>query len=109
MGRAFAGCKEQAREDGINLLVKEAALLLQTRSDGELDAVLVVTADDALRIARVSSRDGLDESQIRARMLRQWSQDRMIRSADYVIENGGTRTALQLQVEILWRTLVPGA
>ena len=49
--------------------------------------VIVVTADDDVRIARVKSRDGFTEDKIRNIMAVQESQQYKIENADYVIDN----------------------
>lgn len=49
--------------------------------------VIVVTADDDVRIARVKNRDGFTEDKIRNIMAVQESQQYKIENADYVIDN----------------------
>jgi dephospho-CoA kinase len=46
-------------------VIKEAALLYESLSFKELDAVIMVTAPEKLRIKRTMSRDGITEEQVR--------------------------------------------
>jgi len=87
---AFAEATERAREEGIDLLVHEAALIFESGGDAHLDAVAVVVAPDEDRIARVVERDDTSPEAVRARMGHQLSQDELRARADYVIENDGT-------------------
>jgi len=98
---AFAQAAEQAEADGVELLVHEAALIYESGGDKHLDAVAVVLAPDADRIARVVERDETTEEAVRDRMGHQLSQDELRRRADYVIENDGTLDDLrQKSVEL---------
>lgn len=72
-------------------VLKEAALLYEAGSYRTLDAVLVVHADEALRIGRVRRRDPhRDEAQIRHIMAQQWPEAEKVRRADHLIRNDGT-------------------
>ena len=87
---AFARAAEQAEEDGIELLVHEAALIFESGGDKHLDAVAVVVAPDDDRVSRVVDRDDTTAEAVRDRMGHQLPQDELRRRADYVIENDGT-------------------
>ncbi|HMF44583.1 MAG TPA: dephospho-CoA kinase, partial [Polyangia bacterium] len=65
----------------------------------ELDGLIVVTAPEATRIARVVARDGVGEDDVRARMRAQLPQEEKLRRATHVIDNGGDRAATEAQVE----------
>jgi dephospho-CoA kinase len=71
--------------------LKEAALLVESGSYRHLDALIVVTAPEVLRMRRVVQRDGLDEAAVRARMARQLPEEDKIKLADFVVVNDGTR------------------
>lgn len=53
------------------------------------DAVVAVAAPEAVRFERACARGDQDESDVRARMARQPSDDARASIADYVIDNGG--------------------
>ncbi len=100
---AFEGAKERAREEGIDLLVHEAALLFEAGGDEHVDVTAAVVAPNADRIAWVTERDDVTPEQVRARMDHQLPQDELRRRADYVIENDGSLNDLrQKSVELYW-------
>lgn len=104
--RAFQAEKAQAEKDGVPLLVHEAALIYESGADAHLDAVAVVDAPEAVRIARAARRDGVPEKAVRARMGHQLPPTELRRRADYVIENDGTLRDLREQVERVYRAFL---
>jgi dephospho-CoA kinase len=90
---------------GSRLAVIEAALIFESGMDEYLDFVVVVHADEAVRIARVMDRDGISADEARKRMSAQWPMERKTRLADFVIGNSGTREELQSRVQLL-RTVI---
>jgi len=91
---------EQQAALGCPYTLKEAALLAESGSYRWLDALIVVTAPEALRIHRVMQRDGVSEDAVRARMRYQMPEAEKVALADFVIVNDGQH-ALIPQV---WRT-----
>ncbi len=71
-------------------LVKEAALLFDSKAGNKLDFIGVVYAPDELRIKRVRQRDPQrSESQIQNIIDNQMPQDEMIKRGDFLINNSG--------------------
>ncbi len=70
-----------------NYILKEAAILFEIGDDQNLDCMLVVAAPFQLRVARVTKRDGITEEQVLKRLANQFSQDEIIKKADFVIVN----------------------
>lgn len=68
-------------------VLKEAALLIESGSYKSLDALIVVKADEEIRLQRAMKRDGSDESAIRARMNNQMSQEEKAKFASFLIQN----------------------
>ena len=86
---SFDSAKARAREEGVELLVHEAALIFEAGGDEHVEAVVAVVAPDEDRIARVVERDDVSPEDVRARMGHQLSQEELRRRADYIIENDG--------------------
>ena len=84
---------------GQELAIYEASLLIESGRDKELDGLIVVTAPEATRIARVVARDGVGEEDVRARMRAQLPQEEKVRLATHLIDNGGDRAATEAQVD----------
>ncbi len=70
-------------------VIKEAAILFESRSHEKLDASILVHAPENLRIKRVIKRDRVDEQAVRARMKNQWTDEEKLKLADFVIYNDG--------------------
>ena len=68
-------------------VIREAAILFESGSAADCNAVIVVTAPEDVRIVRVQKRNGCSEADVRARMKRQWSEEQLIERADAVIVN----------------------
>lgn len=98
---AFRDAQAQARQDGVWLLVKEAALIFEAGGAGALDAVAVVDAPLPVRVARVVARDGTTAEAVEARIRHQMPAEEMRRRADYVLENDGDAAHLERQVAAL--------
>ena len=70
-----------------SVVIREAAILFESGSATDCDSVIVITAPEELRVARVQKRNGWTEAEVRARMKRQWSEEQLIERADAVIVN----------------------
>jgi len=92
-----------AREDTV--VVNDVPLLVENGLEGAYDVVVVVDAPEDVRLQRLVAR-GIDAADARARMRAQVSRDERLVVADYVIDNAGPLTALDPQLDRLWRELV---
>jgi dephospho-CoA kinase len=90
---------------GVPIIVYESALLFETDRHLEMQGVIVVTASEAQRIARVQQRDGSTEAAVRARLQAQMDEAKKRQRADYVLENEGDLHDLRRQVQALVDTL----
>lgn len=83
---------EDARQKmagGGNFLL-DAPLLFDAGLETWCDKVLCVTADDAIRIARITARDGISRESALARIKSQAAQEELVKKSDFVIENNGS-------------------
>jgi dephospho-CoA kinase len=86
---------------GHEVAVYEVPLLFERNLQGEMKAVVLVTAPMDVRVARVRSRDDVTETEVRARIAAQLDEDQKRRRADYIIENNGSLDDLRREVEFL--------
>jgi dephospho-CoA kinase len=86
---------------GQRLVIYEVPLLFENNIQEILDGVIVVSARNDLRIARVGDRDGLSADETRARMAAQMDEATRQSLADYVLTNNGDRMDLRREVELL--------
>jgi dephospho-CoA kinase len=71
-------------------VIKEAALLFESGAHRSMDKVIVVFANEELRIHRVLKRDNRTASQILAIMKNQMPEEEKMKRADYSITNDET-------------------
>ena len=97
--RDFEKWKEE--QESALVVIESAILLEKPRFAGLMDYTVVVTAPEAVRIARVMQRDGLSEAQVRQRMAAQWSDEARLARADFVLENDNRQARLPAVLEII--------
>jgi len=78
---------QAAEEAGYDRCLFDAAALLESPSRARCDKILVVTAPEDVRLARILARDGLSEAQARDRMRMQKEDAWYLSQADEVIRN----------------------
>lgn len=76
----------------------EAAILFEMELDKILDKVLLVTADEKIRITRIKSRDGKKEEEIE-KIIKNQSNEFANRKIDCIIENNSTLDDLKTKCE----------
>ncbi|MEJ2292209.1 MAG: dephospho-CoA kinase [Deinococcales bacterium] len=91
------------------VIVHDVPLLYENGLDRGLDAVIVVDAPLAERVARVAARSRLSEEDVRSRDAAQMPLDDKVARADYVVDNGGTLEELEARVDAVWRALLERA
>lgn len=80
----------------------EAALIYEAGLNRMLDAVIVVDAKPTVRVQRVIERDRVKPNDVRKRMKAQWSQQKKLQRADYIITNNGSLDELESAVKFLY-------
>jgi len=81
-------------------VMKEAALLFESSSYKMCDKAIMVTAPLELRINRVMQRDSLSRAEIESRNARQFSEEKKIQLADFVIRNDDTELVIPQVLEL---------
>ena len=72
------------------IIFVESALIFEAEMEYMFDYILLVTADEDLRISRLVEKGNESESKIRKRMKHQLSDERKKQLSDFVIENNST-------------------
>ncbi|WP_097185711.1 dephospho-CoA kinase [Blastococcus haudaquaticus] len=83
------------------VVVHDVPLLVETGQASSYDLVLVVQAEEGIRVARLVQR-GLTAEDARARMGAQASDEDRRAVADVVLDNSGTHEELAAQVDRFW-------
>jgi len=93
-----------AHADSDAVVVVDSPLLIETGAHESFPVVVVVTAPDDARIARLTAR-GMGEADARARMAAQMPLEEKATYADVLLDNGGSEAELESQVDRLWADL----
>lgn len=90
-------CEHQQSE----IVLKEAAILIESGAIETVDEVVVVTAPAKVRMERVMNRDGVSEQQVVDRLNNQMTDAQRLEYASYVIDNGGEKMLIPQVKQIL--------
>ncbi len=88
------------RQDS-SIVFEEAAILFETGSDKYFDKTILVTASKEERIRRVINRDQTTREAVESRMANQWSQEKKIQLADYIINNEGDELVIPQVLKLI--------
>jgi len=88
-------------EETSEIVVYEMPLLVESGQVSLVDVVVVVDVPESVQVDRAVQR-GMDESDVRQRMLRQASREQRLDAADAVIDNSGAFDQTRAQVDALW-------
>lgn len=70
-----------------SFVVKETAILFESGSNNDCDAVIAITSPIETRIQRVITRDKTDRESVLKRMQNQWTDEQRMAKSDYIISN----------------------
>ena len=95
---------EKYRQQGVDVVVLEAAILIEAESDwiSLVDEIWVTVASEAAVVKRLKQQRELDEKQTLARIRSQLSTEERIKHADVVIHNDGKFDEVKAKVKELW-------
>ena len=94
----FIQWKNQQRS---SIVLRESAILFESCSHSDCDAVIVVSAPEKLRVERVMKRSALTKEEVEARMARQWPQSKVLEQADRIIVNDDRMLVIPQVMEII--------
>jgi dephospho-CoA kinase len=99
----------ELREEGVPIVVLEAAVLLEADWTPLVDQVWVVIVSPEIARERIVARNGLAPEQADQRIAAQLTNAERARHAQVIIENNGTLDALRERVDAAWEGLTAGA
>lgn len=83
------------KEQSARYVIREAAILFESASHLDCNAVITVEANENERIQRVMLRDNRSEKEVRQRMNKQWTDAQRREKADHVIVNNNNSLILE--------------
>ncbi|MFE9421734.1 dephospho-CoA kinase [Kitasatospora sp. NPDC006697] len=87
------------------VVVHDVPLLAENGLAPLYDQVLVVDADEQVRLDRLVRLRGMTEEEARSRMAAQATREQRLAIADLVVENNGSLAELEEQVKSVWERL----
>ncbi len=101
--------EEMGRQNPHAVAVVEAALILEAGAEKRFDRLIVVTCNQAQRVARFAARQRMDldaaRKEVARRMAAQLPEEEKIKAADYVVDNSGSLDDTRTQVRGVWQKL----
>tara|TARA_Y100000994_G_scaffold194380_1_gene163802 strand:- start:530 stop:1135 length:606 start_codon:yes stop_codon:yes gene_type:complete len=95
-------------DQGINVVVLEAAILIEANWQDLTDEIWLAKANREVVIERVQLRNNFSREEIIKRIESQMSNNDREKHADIVIDNDGTIEQLEETVKTLWQSRVNG-
>lgn len=89
------------------VVINEAAILFESGGFKAMDAVILVSAPEDLRIQRVMKRDGLSPEQVRLRIKNQWSDEKKKALSQYQVVCDDVQMVLP-QVLYIYQQMLSG-
>ncbi|MFW2376710.1 MULTISPECIES: dephospho-CoA kinase [Cellulophaga] len=68
-------------------IIQETAIIFENDTQNKFDKIILVTAPEKIRIARVTSRDAISADKVKERIENQWPDQKKAALSDYVINN----------------------
>ncbi len=99
---------DQMRSRGVQVVVVEAALLFEAGWETLVDEVWATASPLETVFQRLMSRNGMDEQEVRKRIVSQMDIQERLDRADVVVDNSGDVAALEATVKSLWESRVKG-
>ena len=99
IGKLVRTAIKDTSEQGKKIFVMDAALVIEAGMTDMYDHIMLIQADEHIRIDRASKRSGLSEKEIRKRIQLQMSEDEKEKFASVLINNGTDLDSLHSQVD----------
>ena len=106
MARMVADKIGVLRDQGVNVVVEEAALLFEAGWDTLVEEVWVTDSPEHIVIGRLKERNGLSEEEAKKRINSQMGRAERIERSDFVINNSGDMADLGNAIKELWERRV---
>lgn len=94
-----------AEKQNAPYVLEESAIIFENKLDKYFDQVILVTADEAIRIKRVIKRDKITRNQVLARINQQLPDEKKMALANFIIYNNEDKS-LSYQIEAIHTALL---
>ncbi len=97
---------EAYRRRGVEVVVLEAAAMLEAGKTAQVEELWVTVAPEATVLGRLEERSGYSQEESKTRIKAQLTNEERMKQADVVIETDCTIDALKARVAIEWQKLL---
>ena len=97
---------KEAEKENFKYFVVDAALLFEANFNHFFDYIILITADEKIRLDRALKRKTIDLSQIKKRMILQLSDKQKINTSDFVIYNNKNKNDLKKEFQIILKKII---
>ncbi|MEA2077835.1 MAG: dephospho-CoA kinase [Candidatus Marinimicrobia bacterium] len=87
------------------ILIVEVAILFEAGYQNVFDKILLITADEEIRLKRAVARQEISEESIKERIALQMPEDEKRQYADFIIENKGNEDQLRKACVAFWEEI----
>lgn len=87
------------------LVILDAALLIESGNNKNMDKVVVVNSDEKTRITRILARSELSHKEVMARIKAQMPNEEKLKYADFILQNNSSQKVLKAEVKSLHKLL----
>lgn len=108
VGAETARRMADASARGVAVVVYEVPLLVENQLHHGMDGVIVVMVPPEEQVRRAQTRDGMTESEARARLAAQATPEARRAVADWLVDNSGPIEETRRQVEAIWQDVIGG-
>jgi dephospho-CoA kinase len=81
-------------------ILKEAAILFESRTNKDCDKIILVTAPAEIRISRILDRDNRTKEEVEKIMSKQWTDEKKAELSDFIILNDETKLVIPQVLDI---------
>ncbi|MFP8488395.1 dephospho-CoA kinase [Gracilimonas sp. Q87] len=92
-------------KEGFDIFAKEAAILLNNGRPKGLDYVILILADESVRVDRTSKRDDTAQKAVTDRISKQPDYENLTHLADFIVYNDGPLEELKLKAQTIFKEL----
>ena len=89
-------------KQGTEVIIYDAALLLENGLDRKMDGVIMVTVPREVQISRLIARNGLTRGEAEARIASQMPLKEKAKRATWLVDNSGDLAATRARIAAIW-------
>jgi dephospho-CoA kinase len=89
-------------KQGTEVIIYDAALLLENGLDRKMDGVILVTVPREVQISRLIARNGLTRGEAEARIASQMPLEEKAKRATWLVDNSGDPAATRARIAAIW-------